>query len=58
MVAVKEHCYMSPEEYLEWEEKQPLKYEYMEGEVYAMTGGTIPHAAIALNLASVLKKLS
>ncbi|MGB5772094.1 MAG: Uma2 family endonuclease [Crocosphaera sp.] len=55
MVAVKEHCYMSPEEYLEWEEKQPLKYEYMEGEVYAMTGGTIPHAAIALNLASVLK---
>jgi Uma2 family endonuclease len=55
MVAAKEHYYMSPEEYLEWEEKQHLKYEYMDGEVYAMTGGTIPHAAIALNLASILK---
>ncbi|MGK7884892.1 MAG: Uma2 family endonuclease [Crocosphaera sp.] len=55
MVAVKEHFYMTPEEYLEWEEKQPLKYEYMDGEVYAMTGGTIPHNTIALNLASTLK---
>ncbi|MGK7878832.1 MAG: Uma2 family endonuclease [Crocosphaera sp.] len=55
MVAAKEHSYMTPEEYLEWEEKQPLKYEYMDGEVYAMTGGTIPHNTIALNLASILK---
>ena len=55
MVVAKEHFYMTPEEYLEWEEKQPLKYEYMDGEVYAMTGGTIPHTAIALNLASTLK---
>ena len=55
MVVAKEHCYMSPDEYLEWEEKQPLKYEYMDGEVYAMTGGTIPHNTIALNLASTLK---
>ncbi|MDJ0658311.1 MAG: Uma2 family endonuclease [Crocosphaera sp.] len=55
MVAAKEHIYMTPEEYLEWEEKQPLKYEYMDGEVYAMTGGTIPHNTIALNLASTLK---
>ena len=46
---------MTPEEYLEWEEKQSLKYEYMDGEVYAMTGGTIPHNTIALNLASTLK---
>ncbi|MDJ0844682.1 Uma2 family endonuclease [Crocosphaera sp.] len=55
MVAAKEHFFMTPEEYLEWEEKQPLKYEYMDGEVYAMTGGTIPHNTIALNLASTLK---
>ncbi|WP_107669154.1 Uma2 family endonuclease [Cyanothece sp. BG0011] len=55
MVVAKENFYMTPEEYLEWEEKQPLKYEYMEGEVYAMTGGTIPHNTIALNLACTLK---
>ncbi len=55
MVAAKEHFYLTPEEYLRWEEKQPLKYEYMDGEVYAMTGGTIPHNTIALNLACMLK---
>ncbi len=46
---------MTPQEYLEWEEQQPIKYEYINGEVYAMTGGTIPHNDIALNLASALK---
>ncbi|MGB3692985.1 MAG: Uma2 family endonuclease [Spirulinaceae cyanobacterium] len=46
---------MSPQEYLKWEEQQPLKYEYINGEIYAMTGGTIPHNDIALNLASALK---
>ncbi len=29
MVAAKEHFYMTPEEYLEWEDKQRLKYEYV-----------------------------
>jgi Uma2 family endonuclease len=46
---------MTPQTYLEWEEQQPLKYEYTGGEVFAMTGGTIPHNDIALNLASALK---
>ncbi|MDJ0599463.1 MAG: Uma2 family endonuclease [Crocosphaera sp.] len=55
MVAAKEPFYMPPEEYLEWEEKQPLKYEYMDGEVYAMTGGTLPHNDITFNFASALR---
>ncbi|MGB3558629.1 MAG: Uma2 family endonuclease [Geitlerinemataceae cyanobacterium] len=55
MIAQLKTQYMTPQEYLEWEEQQPLKYEYMEGEVFAMTGGTLPHASIALNLGSVLK---
>ncbi|MFB2977811.1 Uma2 family endonuclease [Microseira sp. BLCC-F43] len=55
MVANPEPKYMSTQEYLEWEEKQPIKYEYINGEVFAMTGGTIPHTSIALNLASALK---
>ena len=46
---------MTPQEYLDWEEKQPIKYEYMNGRVFAMTGGTLPHNEIALNLAMALK---
>jgi Uma2 family endonuclease len=41
---------MTIEEYLEWEPQQDLRYEYVNGEVFAMTGGTIPHNDIALNL--------
>ncbi|MBE9219467.1 Uma2 family endonuclease [Dolichospermum flos-aquae] len=55
MVANFDRSYMSPLEYLEWEEQQDIKYEYINGEVFAMTGGTIPHNDIAFNLASGLK---
>ncbi|MGB3240939.1 MAG: Uma2 family endonuclease [Geitlerinemataceae cyanobacterium] len=55
MIAQLKTQYMTPQEYLEWEEQQPLKYEYMEGEVFAMTGGTLPHNDIAINLTSALK---
>ncbi|MGB7273634.1 MAG: Uma2 family endonuclease [Geitlerinemataceae cyanobacterium] len=41
---------MTIEEYLEWEPLQNLRYEYVNGEVFAMTGGTIPHNDLALNL--------
>jgi Uma2 family endonuclease len=40
---------MTIEEYLEWEPQQDLRYEYVDGQVWAMTGGTIPHNDIALN---------
>ena len=46
---------MTPAEYLTWEAEQPLKYEYIDGETYAMTGGTLPHNDIALNLYSQLR---
>ncbi len=46
---------MSPQEYLAWEEQQPLKHEYIDGEVFAMAGGTLPHNAIAVNLTTALK---
>ena len=55
MLASLDGKYMTPQEYLEWEEHQDIKYEYINGEVFAMTGGTIPHTTIALNLASALK---
>lgn len=40
---------MTPEEYLEWEAKQELRHEYIDGEILAMTGGSIPHTKIYLN---------
>ena len=55
MVASSDTSYMSPSEYLEWEEQQDIKHEYINGQVFAMTGGTIPHNDIAFNLASGLR---
>ncbi|RMG13518.1 MAG: Uma2 family endonuclease [Cyanobacteria bacterium J055] len=55
MIAQLQTQYLTPQEYLEWEEQQPDKYEYIDGEVFAMAGGTLPHASIALNLGSALK---
>jgi Uma2 family endonuclease len=55
MIAQPQPQLMTPQEYLEWEEQQPIKYEYINGEVLAMTGGILPHNSIALNLASALK---
>jgi Uma2 family endonuclease len=47
-------------EYLAWETEQPIKYEYVNyeyvnGQVYAMAGGTLPHNDIAVNLTSALR---
>ena len=50
MIANPEFQYMTPQEYLEWEATQELRYEYIDGEVVAMTGGTKPHNRIAGNL--------
>jgi Uma2 family endonuclease len=50
MIATREdYQKMTPEEYLEWEAKQELRHEYIDGEILAMTGGTLPHAKIYLN---------
>jgi Uma2 family endonuclease len=46
---------MTVPEYLAWEAEQPLRHEYINGEVYAMTGGTLPHNDIAVNLTSALR---
>lgn len=55
MVAVQENFpRFTPEEYFEWEEKQELRYEYLGGEVYAMSGGTVNHGQIAINFAIIL----
>ncbi|MGC1309659.1 MAG: Uma2 family endonuclease [Phormidesmis sp.] len=45
---------MTAEEYLLWESQQTLRYEYCDGEVVAMTGGTKGHNRAALNLYGAL----
>ena len=55
MIAQAKFQFMTPQAYLEWEEQQPIKYEYINGEVFAMTGGILPHNSIAVNLTSGLK---
>jgi Uma2 family endonuclease len=46
---------LTPEEYFAWEEQQLYRHEYMDGQVYAMTGGTINHSEIAGNFLFLLK---
>ncbi|MBE9143061.1 Uma2 family endonuclease [Planktothrix mougeotii] len=46
---------MTAEAYLEWEATQQLRHEYVDGEILAMTGGSIPHNDIALNLYTALR---
>ncbi|MGD1808007.1 Uma2 family endonuclease [Dapis sp. BLCC M126] len=46
---------MTPEEYLAWEQQQPIKYEYINGEIYGMTRETFSHNNIVINLVSALK---
>ncbi len=54
MTVTPQRPFMSIEEYLTWEPQQEVRYEYVQGELYGMTGGTIPHNDIAINLLSIL----
>lgn len=42
-------------EYLALEEESPIRHEYLEGEIYAMAGGTPDHAALAAAVLSILR---
>lgn len=41
---------MSEQEYLAFERSSPEKHEYADGEIFAMSGGTIEHSAVAANI--------
>jgi Uma2 family endonuclease len=43
-------------EFLAWEEKQPLRYEFDGVRAIAMTGGTVAHARIQRNLAVAISR--
>lgn len=46
---------LTPEEYLDRERNAPFKSEYVNGEVYAMAGGTWSHGEIAGNILASFK---
>jgi Uma2 family endonuclease len=46
---------LTPAEYLAWEEQQDMRHEYDHGEITAMTGGSLPHNELALNLYTTLR---
>jgi Uma2 family endonuclease len=45
---------LTPTEYFAWEEQQLHRHEYINGEVYAMSGGTQNHSRISLKVAALL----
>lgn len=54
-MAVQRQHWISPEEYLEIDRASlDVKYEYIDGHMYAMSGATIDHAQIAMNLIRAL----
>ena len=46
---------MTLEQFLAWEERQPLRHEFDGVQPVAMTGGTAAHSAIQVNLTSALR---
>jgi Uma2 family endonuclease len=47
---------MTADEFLAWDETQPLKHEFVRGEVFAMVGGVDRNYTVALNLAIRLRQ--
>jgi Uma2 family endonuclease len=54
MIATPNPQRISIEEYLDWEPLQELRYEYANGTIIAMAGGTVRHNDIAVNLLTLL----
>mgnify|MGYP003525221562 FL=1 len=51
----KEYTPISEEEYLRLEVQSPTRHEYVRGDVFAMTGGTLRHNVIASNVLAALR---
>ena len=41
---------ISEQDYLELERASPIRHEYADGEIFAMSGGTIEHSSVAANI--------
>jgi Uma2 family endonuclease len=52
---IRKHQILSEEDYLRMELDSPVRHEYVAGEVFAMTGTTLRHHIIGLNIATALR---
>jgi Uma2 family endonuclease len=53
-MAMQQERWISIEEYHEIEQNSDIKYEYSDGHIYALSGGTFEHSEIAVNLSIAL----
>lgn len=54
MIVAKDNpTHLTPEEYFAWEEQQLEKHELIDGEVCAMSGGSVNHGRIAIKLTAM-----
>jgi Uma2 family endonuclease len=54
MIVAKDNpTHLTPEAYFAWEEQQLEKHELIDGEVYAMSGGSVNHGRIAIKLTAL-----
>ena len=56
MGRIAELRFVSPQAYLDWENQQQEKHEYLRGEVYAMTGASQAHVVVNGNLFMALSQ--
>jgi len=54
MVAIRDNIFISAEEYIIWEPTQEQRYEYWDGQVVAMSGGTRNHNRVSANFFKLL----
>ncbi len=50
--------HMTLDEYWEWQDTQDLRHEFVGGVVYAMTGGSRPHARLSMRIGALLDAAS
>ena len=55
MIALSNYNNLTPEEYLQFEEKSPIKHEYIEGQIYAMAGTTDTHNIVSGNIYTIIR---
>ncbi|ACK66287.1 protein of unknown function DUF820 [Rippkaea orientalis PCC 8801] len=55
IVAKEQFPLFNPEQYFTWEEKQTNKHEYINGQIYAMSGGTVNHGRIAIRFTAMFE---
>ena len=55
MACVAQRSHLTADEYIAWEREQPVRHEFLHGEVFAMAGGSIRHNALCAAVIETLR---